>query len=90
MDTDSIVHIGTYEAERIVVAQILLRGEGNLTEVIKTVDGIGGNAQIAQTLLVERRIQTDFDGFLEFLNATAGVALLAWSLIPVANTHHRV
>ena len=35
VDTDGIVEASAYEAIGIVVAQILLRGEGDLTEIFQ-------------------------------------------------------
>ena len=54
VDAYSIVEVGSYEAEGVVVAQVLLRGEGNLAEVCQRVDGVGSDAQLPKTLLVER------------------------------------
>ena len=47
VDTYSIVQIAANQSVGIVVAQILLRGERNLTQVIEAVDRVSRNTQIA-------------------------------------------
>ena len=53
MDTHSIIEIGAHQTEGIVVAQVLLRGEGDLAEVGEGVDGVGSDTEFAQALLIE-------------------------------------
>ena len=77
MDTDGIVQASAYEAIGIVVAQVLLRGEGDLAEVCQRVDGVRRDAEISQTLLVERRVQSNLDALLEFLHLQR-FQLLSW------------
>ena len=67
VDTNRIVQVTAYQSPGIVIAQIGLRREGDLTDVLRSVDGIGGNAQLSQVLLVEGGIQTNLDGLLQFL-----------------------
>ena len=77
VDTHGIIQTSTYEAIRIIVTQILLRGEGNLAEVIQRINGISGNTGITQTLLVERRFQGNVDALLQFLHLQL-LELLSW------------
>ena len=77
MDTHRIVHIASNETERIVVAQVLLRSEWYLAQVIKTIDGISRDAQVTQTFLIERRLQAYIDCILQFLYLQLA-KLLSW------------
>ena len=67
VNADGIVHVTSYETEGIVLAQVLFCGERNLTQVVEAIDGVGSDAELAQTFLVERGLKTHLDGSLQFL-----------------------
>ena len=77
VNTDGIIQASANKTIRIVVTQVLLRGEGDLTQVCQRVDGVRRDAEISQTLLVEGRVQGDLDALLEFLHLQR-FQLLSW------------
>ena len=77
VDTNGIIQTTTYQTVGIVVAKVLLRGEGDLAKVIEAVDRVGSDACITQTLLLERRLQGNLNALLQFLNLQL-LKLLSW------------
>ena len=77
VDAHGIVQISAYQSVGIVVAQVLLRGEGDLAKIVERIDGIGRDTEFTETLLVEGRVQADLDGLLEFLHLQL-LELLSW------------
>ena len=62
VQADALVKRDRGHAERIGFAKVLLGGERNLLEVIERLDIRRGQAGLAETLLVERRIHAMLDG----------------------------
>ena len=54
VDTDSVLHVAAYQTERVVLTQVLLRGESYLSNIRDGLNTIGRNTQVTQTLRIER------------------------------------
>ena len=76
MYTDNLALRGCLQAERIVVAQVLLGGEGQLLNILNGLDVVGADVQLLQLVTVERYIMVDV-----FHNLVKSFALERASLI---------
>lgn len=56
VDADNLTHRHGTKSERIIIPQIIFRGEGQLHDVVYTVDVVGSDVQFLHFLAVERRV----------------------------------
>ena len=59
MNADNLALRGCLQAKRIVVAQVLLRGEGQLMDVFNGLDVVRADVQLLKFVAVERHIVID-------------------------------
>ena len=59
VDAYDLAHRHGTEAERIIVAQVIFGGKGELDDVVDAVDVVRGDAQLLHLLAIERGVMVD-------------------------------